>query len=220
MSSAEYSLKSGSGIAEGSSRRDQPAERLPLAVVRCGRGQQHRVGAAGQQPGQAVAQVAFRHAGPGHVVGLVDHHAVPPRVLQEMAIAADVLQRIDADDDAVVHLERVLVRRNPQTQFGDPVRIQSDQWDAEAVPQFRLELGQHGLLGEHQNPVRPAASHEFREGHAYLDRLAQADGIRQQQSGPQLLERHATVWIWNFMGLNAPMFSRSGSTPVAGICRS
>ena len=76
------------------------------------------------------------HAGSRYIVRLVDDDDIPAGLLQKVLIAADILQRVDADDDAMVDLERILVGRNAQSQFGDAGRIKSHQWQGESVPEF------------------------------------------------------------------------------------
>jgi len=44
--------------------------------------------------------------------GLVDYDYVAAYVLQEVAVAADILQGVDGDDDAVIDLEGVLRGRD------------------------------------------------------------------------------------------------------------
>ena len=188
MSSAVYSRISGSGIADGIEERDQATEGLALAVVRRGGGEQHGVATAGQQPGQPVGQVALGDRGAGNVVGLVDDHRVPAGVLEEVAVAADVLEGVDGDDDAVVDLEGVLVGRDAQAQLGDARGVQPHERDVEAVPQLRLELGEHGLAGEHQDAVAAAAPDQLGEDHPHLDGLAEADRVGEQQPRAELVE--------------------------------
>src|SRR5262245_13015921 len=74
---------------------DQFGERLLVAVVRGGAGQQERVGAGGEQPGQPVTQALLTD----QVVRLVDDDRVPGDVLQVVAVYANVLQGVDGDDD-------------------------------------------------------------------------------------------------------------------------
>src|SRR5271157_3881245 len=152
-----------------------------------GRREQHRIGSTGKESSQAVSQMPFRHAGASYVVCLIDDHTVPSRVLQEMAIAADILQRVDADDDAVVYLEGILVCGYTEPQFRNAGGVKSYERDAESIPQLRLELSQHGLLRQHSYAIGPAAAHQLGQNHTHLYSLAETDSIAQQQSGAKLL---------------------------------
>lgn len=149
----------------------------------------------------------FRNAGTSNVVGFVDDHDIPVRFLKEVLITADVLQRVDADNDAVIDFKRVLVRRDSQPQFGDASGIESDQRQREPVPQLRLKLRQHRLLREHQDAIGPAPAHQFSQDHADLDRLSQPDRIGQQQSRTQLLEcqRHRIDLILHGLERTQPL---------------
>lgn len=75
--------------------RDQLGERLRVAVVRGGAGEQQRVGLLGEPLGKAFAEVPFAD----EVVRLVDDDRVPVHGVEVLAVAALVLERVDRDDD-------------------------------------------------------------------------------------------------------------------------
>ena len=179
---AELGVGNGRPVEQG----HEPAKSFAAAVVRRGGGQEQAVGAAGQQSRQAVVELLLGVGRGGDIVGLVDDDHVPAGVLQKMAIPANVLEGVHRNDDAVVDLERVFRRGNPQAQFGDAGRVEAHQGNGEAVPHLGLELGQHRFLGQHQDTVGAAAAHQFAQDHADLDGFAETNLVGQQESGPHL----------------------------------
>lgn len=98
-----------------------------------------------------------------------------------MPMTDDVLQRVD--DDSMKDLKRILVGRNTQPKFGNPIGVELSQRDIEAIPDLCLELSPHGFLRQNQNSVAAASLDQFSQDHADLDRLAKSDAIRQQKPG-------------------------------------
>jgi hypothetical protein len=92
------------GIEEGHERRKAPR----CAIVRRGRQQDQRVGAAGEFLDQArPPQLALLSGARRDVVTLIDDDNVPPGVLEVVAIFEVVLQGVDGDDAAVEVFVRV-----------------------------------------------------------------------------------------------------------------
>ncbi len=56
-------------------------------------------------------------------------------------------------------------------------RIQPDQRNGEAAPEFLLELGEHALERDDQNPLAAPALDQLRGQNAGLQRLAKAHGV-------------------------------------------
>ena len=81
---------------------DELGEGLRVAVVGRGRGQDERVGLAGQNVREPVVERALV----GDVVRLVDDDRVPTLLAQMIEVAVR-LQRVDGDDCAVEYRERV-----------------------------------------------------------------------------------------------------------------
>ena len=81
---------------------DELGEGLRVAVVGRGRGQDEGVGLAGQNVREPVVERALV----GDVVRLVDDDRVPALLAQMVEVAVR-LQRVDGDDRAVEHRERV-----------------------------------------------------------------------------------------------------------------
>ena len=81
---------------------DELGEGLRVAVVGRGRGEDEGVGLAGQNVREPVVECALV----GDVVRLVDDDRVPALLAQMIEVAVR-LQRVDGDDCAVEHRERV-----------------------------------------------------------------------------------------------------------------
>ena len=81
---------------------DELGEGLRVAVVGRGRGQDEGVSLAGQDVREPVVERALV----GDVVRLVDDDRVPALLAQMVEVAVR-LQRVDGDDRAVEHRERV-----------------------------------------------------------------------------------------------------------------
>ena len=158
--------------------------------MRCGREQHERVGPVGQQPRQPCAARQARLPCPGgHVVALVDDDDVPPGVFEVVAVLQIALERVDGDDAAVEVVERVVVGRDAVAHPRQSHRIEPHQRDGEAAPPFLLELGEHRLLGDHQDALAAAALYQLGGQDAGFQRFAQAHRVGNQDAGAGLLER-------------------------------
>jgi hypothetical protein len=119
-------------------------------------------------------------------VRLVDDDQIPPGVFQIVTVLAVALEGIDRDDGAVVVVEWVVVGRDLATDALDAGRVQSGEGDGEAVPKLLLELTHHALGGDHQDAPGLAATHQLGGQDAGFERLAQTDGIGNEQPRAQL----------------------------------
>ena len=124
-----------------------------LAVVRRCRQHDERVRAAREQAREAASQRAG--AAVGDVVGLVDDDDVPVRLLQVRAVLGVLLEGVDRDDRLVVVVEGIVAGRDTAAHPLDADRVEPRQRDGEAVPELLLELREHALDGQHQNPPAP-----------------------------------------------------------------
>jgi hypothetical protein len=80
------------GVEESHERREAPRR----AVVRCGRQQDQRVGAAGESLRQArPPRLALFTRTRGDVVTLIDDDDIPPSVVEIIAVFEVVFQRVD-----------------------------------------------------------------------------------------------------------------------------
>ena len=154
--------------------------------MRRGTGEDQGVGAGREHVGQLVVQ----RAPVDEAVALVDDDGIPVDRLEAVAVLAGVLQRIDRDDHPLVIRERIAAGRDLLANALDAHRVQTNQWDGEARPQFVLELLQDVLRRDDQDAVAPAASDQLREDHPDFERLAQADGVGDEQAGLQRFECH------------------------------
>ena len=167
----------------------QAREAARPAVVR-GRGEHDEgVGAPGQQAGEAAAQRA--RAAVRHVVRLVDHDDVPVRLFQVRAVLGVLLQGVDRDDRLVVVVEGVVAGRDPAPHALDADGVEPGQRDGEAVPELLLELREHALDGQHQDPAAPAARDQLAHQDARLQGLAEPHRVGDEDALARLAERLA-----------------------------
>ena len=159
------------------------------SVVGSRRQHDQRVRPPGQQAGEPAAERT--RAPVRHVVRFVDHDHVPVRLLQVGPVLGVLLERVDGDDRLVVVVERVVVGGNPPPDALDADRVQPRERDREAVPELLLELGQHALERQHQNPAAPSARNQFADQDAGLERLPQPDGVCDQDALAGLAQRLA-----------------------------
>ena len=67
-----------------------------------------------------------------------------------------------------------------------PARVQPDERQREPGPQLVLHLLQHVPRGDDEDPLAAAAADQLGEDHADLQGLAEADGVGEQDAGPQV----------------------------------
>ena len=151
----------------------QAGKALGTAIVRGGRQQNQRVRAGGQEARQAGT--LRTGVAVSHVVGLVDDDDVPVGLLEVVAVFDVLLERVDGNDRSVEVVERVVVGRNSGTDTLQAGGIQPDEWDREPIPHLLLELAQHRLGGEHEDPLAATTGDQFADKDAGFERLAQAD---------------------------------------------
>ena len=94
-------------------------------------------------------------------MGLVDDDHVPACLLQIGAVLRVLLEGVDGDDGLVVVVERVVVGRDAAAHALYADGIEPHQRDGEAVPELLLELREHALHGQHQDPPGPAAGDQL-----------------------------------------------------------
>ena len=88
-------------------------------------------------------------------------------------------------------VERVVVGRNAIAHACQSHGVQPHQRNRKPTPPLFLELGQHRLLGNNQNPLATAALDELSRQNACFQRLTQTYGIGNQDTGswlPQCLQ--------------------------------
>ena len=119
---------------------------------------------------------------------LVDDDGVPVHVVEVLAEAAHVLQRVDGDDDPLVVRERVAASRDLPLDSLDADRVQADERDREPRPQFQLELLKDLLRGDDEDAVAASPSDELGEDEADLQGLAESHDVREEDARPQVLE--------------------------------
>ena len=123
------------------------------------------------------------------VVRLVDDDDVPVGLLQVGAVLGVLLQGVDRDDRLVVVVERVVAGRDAAAHPLDADRVEPGERDREPVPELLLELRQHALDGQHQDPAAPAAGDQLADEDARLQRLSQPHGVGDQDALPGLAQR-------------------------------
>ena len=123
------------------------------------------------------------------VVRLVDDDDVPVGLLQVGAVLGVLLQGVDRDDRLVVVVERVVAGRDAAAHPLDADRVEPGERDREPLPELLLELRQHALDGQHQDPPAPAAGDQLADEDARLQRLPQPHGVGDQDALPRLAQR-------------------------------
>ena len=150
--------------------------------MRRGRQQDQGVRAGRQPLGELGALAALGpDAALGDVLALIDHDDVPVGVFQKGPVVPVVLERVDRDDRLVEVVKGVLAGGQLLADALDAERIEPHQRDREATPELLLELPQHALGGDHQQPPPAPAANQFAAEDAALQRLAQAHRIGDQQ---------------------------------------
>ena len=120
---------------------------------------------------------------------LVDDDRVPVHVVEVLAVAALVLERVDGDDDPLVVGERVAAGRDLPLDPLDAERVQPDERDREPGPQLQLELLEDLLRGDDEDAVAAAAADQLGEDEADLQGLAEADDVGEEDARPEVLQR-------------------------------
>ena len=115
---------------------------------------------------------------------LVDDDGVPV-VAAQIVDETLLFQRVDGDDDAAEVGERVAVGGQLLLDAGNALGVEAHERDGEAAPHLVLHLLQHVSRGDHQDPLPAATADELGQDHADLERLAEADGVGQQDAGAQ-----------------------------------
>jgi hypothetical protein len=152
----------------------------------------------------------------GDVVGLVDDDDVPLGALDVRAELVVLLERVDRDDRLVVVVEGVVVGGDLLADAREAHRVEADEGDREARPQLLLELREHALhRGDEDAPPAPAAD-ELGEEDARFERLAEADGVGDQDAGARLLEASRAGWSWKSITSSAASRPSTGSVAVGG----
>ena len=122
-------------------------------------------------------------------MALIDDDDIPPGVFQIVAVLQIALEGVDRDDAAVEVVERVVVGRDAVAHPSQADRVQPHQWDREAAPPLLLELGEHGLLRDDEDALAPASLNQLGGQHTGFQRLAQADGVGDEDARARLPQR-------------------------------
>ena len=177
------------GVGDGGrvEQVDELGERLRLAVVRRGRGEDQRVGLRGEHVGELVVL----GAPVDELVRLVDPDDVPADLLEMVAVAGRALQRVDRHDHPVEIGERVATGGDALAHPLDPLAVETDQRDAGAAPQLVLDLVEDVPRDDGEDAGGAAAALQLGEEHPDLDGLAQADGVGDEEPGLELRHRRS-----------------------------
>ena len=167
----------------------QAGEAARPAVVRGRRQHDEGVRAARQQAGEPAAERA--RAAVGHVVRLVNDDHVPIGLLQVGPVLGVLLQGVNRDDGFVVVVEGVVVRGDAAADALDADGVEAGERDREAVPELLLELGQHALDGEDEDPPAPAAGDQLADQHSRFEGLAEPHRVGDEDALARLAKRLA-----------------------------
>lgn len=106
-----------------------------------------------------------------------------------MAVAARVLQGVDADDGALVVGERVAVRRDLLADPLETLAVETHERDGETGPQLVLELFEDVAWGDDEDLVAPTTADELAEDETHFEGFAETDCVGDEQAGTQTGER-------------------------------
>ncbi len=82
-----------------------------------------------------------------------------------------------------------MVRRDAGADALDADGVEADEGDGEPAPQLLLELREHALDGDDEDPLPAPPLDELAEEDARLERLPEPDGVGDEDPLPRLLER-------------------------------
>ena len=68
-----------------------------------------------------------------------------------------------------------------------PTRVEAHERQREPGPQLELHLLEDVTRGDHEDPLAAAAADELGEDHPDLERLAEPDGVGEQDAGAEVL---------------------------------
>ena len=180
-------------------KADERSECALVAAVGGGGDKDQVTGRVRGQPREELVPLVPRPAG-GRVasagVGLVDDHQLRTGA-EKLGPVPLALDEVDRDDRMVVELENRLIGDALPLEPGHGAREDELGVDVELARQFLLPLlGQVRRAKDHQPPGLSACQ-ELGRDQAGLDRLADADVVRDEHSGLRLLEcdqeRHELV---------------------------
>ncbi len=98
---------------------------------------------------------------------------------------AFVIEGVDGNGGALEVGERVAPSRDLLLDARDARRVEPDQRDREPRPQLVLELPEHVLGCDHQDPLASPTADQLDEHKTDLQGLAQPDDVRDQDAWPQ-----------------------------------
>ena len=122
-------------------------------------------------------------------MAFIDDDDIPPRVFEIVAVLQIALEGVDRNDAAIEVVERVVVGRDAVAHPGQANRVQPHQRDRKAAPPLLLELGEHGLLCDDEDALATAPLNQLGGQHAGFQRLAQADGVGDEDARARLPQR-------------------------------
>ena len=82
-----------------------------------------------------------------------------------------------------------MARGNALLQAGDAVAVKTRKRNRETVPEFLLELLEHGLHGQDQDATAAATFHEFRYENAGFECFTDTYGVGDQNAGARSAQR-------------------------------
>lgn len=187
----------------GLQQADQLSETLGIPIVGRSRSKDERIGLPGQNRSQSIIERTLVR----HIMGFVDHRRVPV-LLAQMSQIPIILQGVDRDDRARIDAERVAGGRNAAPHTLNTLGIQAHEGQCETAPHLMLHLLQHMAGSDDQDPIPATPAHQLCQDHADLQGLAQADGISEQNTGPEIIRAqglaHCAQLILQGVGQHIP----------------
>ena len=122
-------------------------------------------------------------------MAFIDDDNVPPSVFKVVTVFQIAFQRINGNDAAVKVIKGVVIGRDAISHTSQSYRIQTDKGDRETTPPFLLELCQHRLRRDNENPFASPALYELCCEYSGFQRFTQAHRIGNQYAGTRLLQR-------------------------------
>ena len=153
---------------------------MDVVLERRGREQEHVAAEAGDGRDRAPGAVAGVAGRPAEPMRLVDHHEVDARRHRLLRQPRARDERLQRDDGPAMHVERVEVGAEVARHVGQPVLVEEGEHLVVLPPHLAQPLHGQRLRGHDEAALDAVRAHQAVQDEAGLDRLAQADLVREE----------------------------------------
>ncbi len=164
----------------GPEKLEQPKEAVRVGLERRCAQEKHVGRGPGERRDRAIGRVARMSGTPLQSMRLIDHEQVRLRVDRGASGPRVVDQILQRHDRARVHLERIEAGTEVAPDIASPLRVEQHEDLVEFSVELAEPLNREGPRRDHQHARRSPHAKQPREDKARLDRLAEADLIREQ----------------------------------------